>query len=230
MPPLKIAIVADIRLYREGLADVLNRHDGLTVVATAASCDCTRAVLPELNPEVVLVDMGLPDGLAAIRSITTALPEAKVVCLGVGEDDRAVLACAEAGAVGYVPREGSLNDLLAVIESVARGEAVCSPRIAAALLRRVASLAAHRAVNQSPASLTSREREIVRLIDAGLSNKDIARRLCIEVATVKNHVHNVLEKLHLHRRSEAAAHLRGTLLSAAADAVAAGPSHHASKI
>jgi DNA-binding NarL/FixJ family response regulator len=155
--------------------------------------------------------MGLPDGLAAIRSITTALPEAKVVSLGVAEDDGAVLACAEAGAVGYVPREGSLNDLLAVIESVARGEAVCSPRIAAALLRRVASLAAHRSANQIPANLTSREREIVRLIDAGLSNKDIARRLCIEVATVKNHVHNVLEKLHLHRRGEAAAHLRGTV-------------------
>jgi two-component system, NarL family, nitrate/nitrite response regulator NarL len=209
MPTLRIAIVADIRLYREGLAEILRRQNDVTVVATAASSDCTRAILPELSPELVLVDMGLPDGLAAIRSIASALPEAKVVSLGVGEDDGAVLACAEAGAVGYVPREGSLHDLLAVIASVARGEAVCSPRIAAALLRRVASLAAHRAVNQVPASLTSREREIVRLIDAGLSNKDIARRLCIEVATVKNHVHNILEKLHVHRRSEAAAHLRG---------------------
>jgi len=211
VPTLKIAIVADIRLYREGLAEILSRHEGVTVVATAASSDCTRALLPDLSPELVLVDMGLPDGLAAIRSIATALPHAKVVSLGVGADDGAVLACAEAGAVGYVPREGSLKDLLAVIASAARGEAICSPRIAAALLRRVASLAAERGADQMPTGLTSREREVVGLLDQGLSNKAIAKRLCIEVATVKNHVHNILEKLHLHRRGEAAARLRGTV-------------------
>ena len=214
MQNLRVVIFADIRLYREGLAQILGRHAGVTVVATAANSDCSRTLLPDVAPDLVLVDMALPDGMAAIRATIAALPQVKVVSLGVGGHDADVLACAEAGAVGYVPREGTLDDLLAVIDSAVRGEAVCSPRIAGALLRRVASLAAGRSPTQ-PAHITNREREIIRLIDAGLSNKDIAVRLGVEVATVKNHVHNILEKLHVHRRGEAAARLRGNRPSAA---------------
>src|SRR5439155_827652 len=107
-------------------------------------------------------------------------------------------------------REASIDDLVTVIESVARGEAICSPRVAAGLLRRVAALAAGHGGDLPRAQLTNREREIVRLIDNGLSNKEIARALGIEVATVKNHVHNILEKLQVHRRGEAAARVRGT--------------------
>src|SRR2546421_13075479 len=128
-----------------------------------------------------------------------------------GEDHGDVLASAEAGAIAYVPREASLEDLVAVIECAVRGEAVCSPRVAGALLRRIAVLATDGRSDRVPARLTKREREIMGLIDEGLSNKEIAKRLRIEVATVKNHVHNILEKLQVHRRGEAAARVRAAL-------------------
>jgi DNA-binding NarL/FixJ family response regulator len=187
---IRIVIVADTRLYREGLAQVLGRGAHITVVATAARQDEALARLADLKPDVVLVD-------------------APVVALGVADDDDDVLGCAEAGVAGYVPREASVDHLVAVIESAARGEAICSPRIAASLLRRVARLAAGQGAAVPQGRLTSREREIIGLIDRGLSNKEISKHLGIEVATVKNHVHNILEKLKVHRRGEAAARMRG---------------------
>jgi len=205
---IRVAIVADTRLYREGLAQVLGRDARVTVVATAARREEALASLPAVQPDVVLVDMAIPDSCGVVRAILARVSLARVVALGVVEDDDDVLGCAEAGVAGYVQREASIEDLVTVIESVARGEAICSPRVAASLLRRVAALAAGNGSGAPPARLTSREREIVRLIDDGLSNKEIARDLGIEVATVKNHVHNILEKLQVHRRGEAAARVR----------------------
>jgi DNA-binding NarL/FixJ family response regulator len=123
-----------------------------------------------------------------------------------GEDQ--VVACAEAGIAGYVDRDASLRDLVATVRSVARGELLCSPRIAARLMRRVAELADQPRPPQTPAHLTRREREVVALIDEGLSNKEIAQRLNIELPTVKHHVHNVIEKLGVRSRLQAAAHVR----------------------
>ncbi|HEX7241600.1 MAG TPA: response regulator transcription factor, partial [Longimicrobiaceae bacterium] len=123
------------------------------------------------------------------------------------ETEDVVLACAEAGVSGYVSRGASLDDLVGALRSVARGELVCSPHIAGSLFRRVAALSERR--EASPAAvLTPREREILGLIDQGLSNKEISRRLRIELSTVKNHVHNLLEKLQVSRRGAAAACLR----------------------
>ena len=210
---IRVAIVADIRLYREGLARVLERQPNISVVATAATGDGSLAPLAQLAPDLVLIDMAMADSLAAIQRVTVIAPGAKVVSLSVrdAEDDRDVLASAEAGAIAYVAREASLEDLVAVIECAVRGEAVCSPRVAGALLRRIAALATDGRSDRVPAHLTKREREIMGLIDAGLSNKEIAKRLRIEVATVKNHVHNILEKLQVHRRGEAAARVRAAL-------------------
>jgi two-component system, NarL family, nitrate/nitrite response regulator NarL len=206
---IRVAIVADTRLYREGLAQVLNRDSRLSVVATAARQEDALAALPQLEADVILVDMAMPDGRSVVRVILERAPLGRVIALGVVEDDDDVLGCVEAGVAGYVPREASIDDLVTVIESVARGEAICSPRVAGSLLRRVAALAAGRGGELPRAHLTTREREIIRLIDQGLSNKEIASDLGIEVATVKNHVHNILEKLQVHRRGEAAARVRG---------------------
>ena len=206
---IRVVIVADIRLYREGLAEILGRQSGITVVGTAADWPQSLARVRELEPHVVLLDMAMPDSVLAVRSLAAAAPGAKVVALAVPEVEREMIAYAEAGVVGYITREASLEELVEAIESAARGETILSPRLAATLLRHIAATAGERArADWMDARLTSRELEIVELIEEGLSNKEIARRLCIEVPTVKNHVHNILEKLNVNRRSEAAARVR----------------------
>jgi DNA-binding NarL/FixJ family response regulator len=118
------------------------------------------------------------------------------------------MACVECGVVGFVPRDASLSDLVSTIESALCGEANVSPRLAASLMRRLASIARQRSPAAVATHLTQREQEILAMLGEGLSNKQIAARLIIEVATVKNHVHNILSKTKLNRRSEAAALLR----------------------
>jgi DNA-binding NarL/FixJ family response regulator len=138
------------------------------------------------------------------------IPGLKVIALGIDELESEVIRWAEAGIDGLVSRQASLEDLMATVDSVAQGETLCSPRMTAALLRHVGVLARERGSSRATSPLTAREREIAGLIDEGLSNKEIAQRLCIELATVKNHVHNLLEKLGVRRRGEAAAAWRRT--------------------
>jgi len=203
-----VFIVADIRLFREGLAAALQREHGLAVAGTASNAAEAAAAIRAGVADVVLLDTLASDVECEIRTIRAANAEAKVVALGAPDDDERVIAWAEAGVASYLRREASLGELAEALESLARGEAVCSPRIAAALLRRVRTVAAARPSNRAATTLTSREREIIALIDEGLSNKEIARRLVIEVATVKNHVHNILDKLRVGTRGEAAAVVR----------------------
>lgn len=207
---IRVLIISDIRLYRDGLVHVLERDERIGVVGarSAHDADATLAASP---PDVALLDMAHPTAMSVMRDITSRFPSVKVVALGVSQQDGDVIACAEAGVAGYVFRDASLEELRATIESAARGELRCSPAMAATLLRRVANLAS--AQPSAPTNLTRREQEIVDLISEGLSNKQIAARLFIEVPTVKNHIHSILEKLGVRTRAEAAAkcHSRMTL-------------------
>jgi two-component system nitrate/nitrite response regulator NarL len=205
MQTVRIFVVADIRLYREGLAHILAKEQRFCIVGSAAHQQQTIAELENSQAEIVLLDMAMAGSLEVVRAIIEAVPHIRIVALAVAETEKDIVSCAEAGIAGYVPREGSSDDLLATIDSVARGEALCSPRIAATLMRRVAALAAERRPTaQRVISLTPRQQEIIGLIGQGLSNKEIAKQLCIELSTVKNHVHNTLEKLGTHQRGKAA--------------------------
>lgn len=205
---LKLFIVAPIRLYRDGLAQVLGTQPEIEVVGTAASAADAVALLESLTVDLVLIDRAMPESLDVIRFVGGALPAPRVVALAVEDQDDDVLACAEAGVSAYVSRQGSLDDLLRALTGAVRGELHCSPQVAGTLLRRVATLASHRGVEREESALTAREREIVVLIERRLSNKEIARALGIEVATVKNHVHNLLEKLQVRRRADAPMRVR----------------------
>jgi DNA-binding NarL/FixJ family response regulator len=198
-----IVIVGDVRLYRDGLAYVLGRTSGFNVVGSAGDAALGLTVALELSPDIVLLDLSMSHSRELAREISQAAPHISIVALGLTEEEDEVLSCAEAGMVGYVTREGSIEDLVAALESVARGELLCSPRMAGALLRHLGRMAADRSRGAPAAELTGREREILTLIDRGLSNKEIASHLGIELPTVKNHVHNLLEKLGVHRRAEA---------------------------
>jgi len=206
---IRILIVDSTRIYREGLAQILEREPEIDVVATTADLDETLSRIHERGPEVLLFRMTESESIPLLSGIAKATSGVRTVALGVSETEDEIIACAEAGVAGYVPRDGSLHDLVATISGVARGEVRYSPRIVAPLLRRVATLAAERQPRTTLVHLTPREREIGQLIGTGLSNKEIARHLSIEVRTVKNHVHNILEKFQVHRRGEAAALIMG---------------------
>ena len=136
------------------------------------------------------------------------MPDVKIVALGVAEVEQVVMACAKAGVSGFVAPSGSVKDVVAAVHSAVRGELVCSPRMAAMLLNGVSALVARPLADVDNDTLTQREREIVLLMSEGLSNKQIARSLGIQNATVKNHVHSILSKFRVRRRGEVAAQLR----------------------
>jgi two-component system, NarL family, nitrate/nitrite response regulator NarL len=206
--PITIFIVAEVRLHRDGLAGLLAGERRAKVVGGGAGSDQLLARIDVLKPNVVTLDVTAPDSLATARAIGVAVPSTKLVAFGLGDGEEIVLRCAEAGVVGFVPKEATADQLVEALESAMRGEVSCSPRMAATLLRRVATLAADQAAPLPEHRLTARELEIIELIDEGLTNKEIAARLTIEVATVKNHVHNILEKLEVRGRAEAAARVR----------------------
>jgi two-component system nitrate/nitrite response regulator NarL len=205
-----VFIVAGVRLYRQGLASALDSDDRFRVVGTAVGLADALASMTRLDsrPAVVLLDIGIGPGLVSARHLRDVLPEVRLVALSLDEKDETVVALAEAGVAGFVTSDTSLDGLMATVECVAQGGAHCSPRATAALVRRLATLADGRPPESRGDQLTPREREIVALIDRGLSNKEIAGELHIELATVKNHVHSVLDKLQVRRRGAAAAAIR----------------------
>jgi DNA-binding NarL/FixJ family response regulator len=201
-------IIAETRLYREGLATLLQADRRLDVAGTAADVSEAVAGLEAMEepPEAVLLDAPPPAGLEALAALEPALPTARILALNVPDGDgQAVLAWAEAGVSALLARDASVDDIAQAVATTAAGGTVCSPRLAALLLQRVARTAGERAV---VTPLTSREREIAELLEQGLSNKEIAARLRIELGTVKKHVHSILTKLKASRRGQAVAMLR----------------------
>jgi two-component system, NarL family, nitrate/nitrite response regulator NarL len=201
-----LVIVAETRLYREGLARALDEDDRFCVVGTAGDVGTAIELINSAasGAEVLLLDHSVPEGASAVRRLHQASPELRVVALAVHEADDDVLPWAEAGVVGFVSHDVPLDDLRATLATVADGCALCSPRLAAVLLHRVAALSHERVAAIDLSELTARETEIAMLLDEGLSNKEIALRLGIKIATVKNHVHSILGKLEVRRRGEAA--------------------------
>jgi two-component system nitrate/nitrite response regulator NarL len=206
-----VFVVSETRLYRDGVAGALARSEHFDVVGTAADLATAVAQVSALcpRPVVVLVDHSIAEGAGAVAELQRAAPGVRVLAIAARSAEGDVIAWAEAGAAGFLPHEASLDDLMAGVVAVANGRGMCSPDVAAVLLRRVASLAEQRRPVKGLGELTGRERQVAALLQEGLSNKEIALRLRIQVPTVKNHVHSVLEKLQVRRRGEAASRLRG---------------------
>ncbi len=204
---IRVFIVDDNRLLREGLVSMLAEQEDIIVIGAAASGRKALEQIKNLRPEIALIDIGMPgkNGIEVTQELRRNVPEAKVIILGMVDLTGEIMACIEAGAAGYVLKEASFDYLVETIRSVHCGESVVSPQMAASLFSRIAELAAERLprIPPSPAKLTTRELEIINVIAEGLSNKEIAQRLSIEAQTVKNHIHNILEKLQLKNRQEA---------------------------
>jgi DNA-binding NarL/FixJ family response regulator len=168
------------------------------------------AAASDTSPDIILVNIATFDSELLLDAASTTFPNARLIVLGVSEDDEStIVACAEAGVTGYHTRNQSLEDLLVLMGRVAANESFCSPRVSAVLLRRLSALASARAPASKELVLTTREAQILQMLRVGMSNRDIATQLSIAVHTVKNHVHSLLSKLGVTTRGEAAAYSHG---------------------
>ncbi|TNM46103.1 response regulator transcription factor [Nocardioides albidus] len=217
--PIRVYVISPMRIYREGLIQVLATRPGLTVAGSADTFETALPAVRRGEADVALYDLRCSSGLSGLRRLAET-PAVTVVGLGVEETVECILACAEAGMAGYVTDTASVDELASRVGDAARGELHCPPHIAASLVRRLAAVGAGPASPEAGLGLTSREREVAALLQQGLSNKQIAHRLTIQLATVKNHVHSILTKLEAPTRGDAAAVLRARRVGVSAPAAA----------
>jgi DNA-binding NarL/FixJ family response regulator len=202
---IRVLIVDDQALFREALRSLLSTRRELEVVGEATDGLEAVARVAQLKPHVVLMDMKMPrlDGVGAIRRLRAESPGTKVIVLTTFDDDALVFEGLRAGALGYLLKDASSERLLEAILAVARGESFLQPAVAAKVVAEFSRLPA-RPAGEGAVLLTEREREVVRLLARGASNKDIAVALVLAEGTVKNHVTNVLAKLGVSDRTQAA--------------------------
>ncbi|CAN5206476.1 response regulator transcription factor [soil metagenome] len=204
--PLRLLVVDDPEVVRQGLVALLDRRSGFEVVAQAGTVSEAIAEAARFEPDVVVMDVRLPDGsgIEACREIRAARPETRVVMLTSYPDEDAVLSAIIAGASGYLLKQVRGRDLVAAIEAVGRGDSLLDPAVTERILERVRA-AAGGGTNDELADLTAQERRILLLVAEGKTNKEIAGEVFLSDKTVKNYVSSILSKLNLQRRTQAAA-------------------------
>lgn len=202
---IDVYVLAAIRLYRDGLTRFIHNQARLRVAGNSGNIEEGLAAIRLVQPDVVLLDRLFSEGVALVEKILERASHARVIALAVSELESDILPFAQAGVSGYVMHDDSLDELARKIHAAARGEVLCSPLTSAMLLRGMHRKRSARTVMSQ--RLTRRELEVLSLLEEGLSNKEIARRLYIELPTVKNHLHNVYEKLGVSRRDSAVAWL-----------------------
>jgi two-component system, NarL family, nitrate/nitrite response regulator NarL len=205
---VRVFVASDGRVYRDGISRLIATEGSLELVGAASTADAPARLRGGARADVVLIDATRHANLLLAREIASAADGARVVALVEPDQEDNVVAWAGAGVSGLLSWNAAPQQLVDILRRAARGETPCSPDLAEAILRR--ARAERGWALGGDGALTERESEIAELVARGLSNKAIASRLSIELATVKNHVHSVLEKLKVHSRGEAAAKLRLT--------------------
>jgi DNA-binding NarL/FixJ family response regulator len=203
---MRAVILAPVRLLGDGLCRCLHGRAGIEVVGVAATIAEMRTLIDGRPVEAVLVDMTQPIDLDEVRSLAVAAPELALIAIGLNERRHDVIRCGRAGFTGYVSRDSDIEGLVKAMQAALAGCLACPDEISGSLLR--ALFRRDDEPGQDGAPLTRREGEVLGLIGHGMTNKEIARELGLSVATVKHHVHNVLEKLHLPRRAHAMRRVR----------------------
>ena len=203
---LRLLVVDDHEVVRQGLVALLDRREGFEVVAQAGTVAEAVAAAARFEPDLVVMDVRLPDGsgIEACREIRSARPETRVIMLTSYPDEEAVLSAIIAGAAGYLLKQIRGRDLVSALESVGRGESLLDPAVTERVLQRVRAAATGGAADEL-ADLTQQERKILMLVAEGKTNKEIAADVFLSDKTVKNYVSSILSKLNLQRRTQAAA-------------------------
>lgn len=209
--PIRVLVIEDNRLVRDGLAALLDAQPDIKVVAAVDGVNAGMVRVQETNPHVVLLDAALERNGShhCVESIREVAPEARVIVMDLPAHED-VIKFIKAGVRGFIVKDATLDDFMKTIRSVAEGGHVAPSVLTGTLLSHIADQTVVHVTSGVPEAvrITKREREITALIAEGLSNKEIAQRLNLATYTVKSHVHNILEKLALHSRLQIAAHAR----------------------
>jgi DNA-binding NarL/FixJ family response regulator len=208
MKRIKIVLIEDNRLLRDGIKAIINKQPDLKIVAATGGNHDTLLQIRTLKPQVVLMDLGLrgENGLRVVAMLSKELPQIKVIGMGLIPSQLDIIEFVEAGAAGFILKDATLEEVLETIRSVARGMKILPPLLTGSLFTHVVDHALRKGNGKLPDAvrMTKREREIIVLITEALSNKEIAQRLNLSTYTVKSHIHNILEKMALHSRLEIA--------------------------
>jgi DNA-binding NarL/FixJ family response regulator len=204
--PIRVLVVDDHALFRRGLQMVLEQEEDIEVVGEASDGAEAVAKAADAVPDVVLMDVRMPrrSGIEACTAIKDTVPSAQIIMLTISDEEADLYEAIKAGAIGYLLKEISIEEVATAIRAVYGGESYISPSMASKLLTEYASMVRGGGKRQVPApKLTDREMEVLKLVAKGLNNRDIAKQLFISENTVKNHIRNILDKLQLHSRMEA---------------------------
>lgn len=206
MSAISVLIAEDHDLFAEGLIELLHLRSDLEVVGRAADGGQAITMARALLPDVILMDVNMPvaSGLEATRCIKAELPDIRIVMLTVSENDADLFAAIKSGAQGYLLKSTGVADLIHYIEGTVAGEAAISGVMAAKMLNEFARPECRSTAAIAPDKLSEREQEVLHYVAAGLSNRDIAEHLCLTESTVKKHLRNILGKLHVQNRVQAA--------------------------
>jgi DNA-binding NarL/FixJ family response regulator len=202
---IRVLICDDHALFRRGLVMVLESEEGIAVVGEAEDGEDAIARAEDVAPDVILMDVRMPrmSGIEATRAIAATVPTAKILMLTVSDEEGDLYEAVKAGATGYLLKEISIEEVANAIRAVMTGQSLISPSMASKLLLEFNNLAKAAEQKVLAPKLTDRELQVLKLVAQGLSNREVAEQLFISENTVKNHVRNILEKLHLHSRMEA---------------------------
>jgi DNA-binding NarL/FixJ family response regulator len=201
MEPIRVLLADDHQLFRRGVASLLSGREDIEVVGEAGNGAEAIERARELMPDVILMDIKMPqlDGISATKQLKAEMPYVRIMMLTVSETDEDLFEAVKAGASGYLLKNVDPDYLIACVQQVQRGEVPIAPTMAAKILRELTAPA-----ESTIQALTGRERQVLELLAGGLANKEIAFQLKISENTVKNHLRNILEKLHLQNRVQAA--------------------------
>jgi len=204
--PLRLVVVDDHEVVRQGLVALLGRREAFQVVGEAGTAEEALSVVRRFRPDLVVMDVRLPDGsgIEACREIRAEMPEVRVIILTSYPDEEAVLSAIIAGASGYLLKQIRGRDLVNALEAVGRGESLLDPAVTEKVLERVRRIATGTYTDEL-AALTAQEQRILALVAEGKTNKEIASEVFLSDKTVKNYVSSILSKLNLERRAQAAA-------------------------